>query len=115
MRFARELAACRLGGAPDDDGEDFDDSGRDTRCAICRDEMCACGNVYDCEHDTDQRHGWAPLLDWPAEAQEILEALAGRSRLVGYAWWAEPDSEPVEVTDAAGEALVVYLLRAWRP
>jgi hypothetical protein len=28
-------------------------------CPICDDELCVlCTNAYDCEHDTDQRHGW---------------------------------------------------------
>lgn len=36
--------------APDPDG----------RCPICRDEACViCGHPEDCEHDTDERHGWA--------------------------------------------------------
>jgi hypothetical protein len=61
--FKEVLARCRLGNGPsqEDDPEDWDESGRDTRCAICRDEMCICGNCYDCEHDTDERHGWSPL------------------------------------------------------
>ncbi len=62
--FAEELAGCRLHNETAyaaDSVNDFDESGRDMRCAICRDEMCICGNVYECEHDTDQRHGWSPL------------------------------------------------------
>jgi hypothetical protein len=61
--FEEVLGRCRLdnGPAQEDDPEDWDESGRDMRCAICRDEMCICGNCYDCEHDTDQRHGWSPL------------------------------------------------------
>lgn len=72
--FKASLARCRLGRARPKKGEEFiegkdahnekhgyDDAGRDMRCAICRDELCVCGNPYDCEHDVDQRHGWAPL------------------------------------------------------
>lgn len=62
--FDEALAACRLGNEvafAADPVDDFDEGGRDTRCAICRDELCICGNCYDCEHDTDQRHGWTSL------------------------------------------------------
>lgn len=59
--FRVELAACRLFGDGDtegDDDEDFDEAGRDRRCAICRGELCAiCEDTWDCEHDTDERHG----------------------------------------------------------
>lgn len=64
MTFDEALAACRLGNEEAyaaDPVDDFDAAGRDEHCPICRDEMCICGEPYDCLHDTDQRHGWSPL------------------------------------------------------
>jgi hypothetical protein len=40
------------------------DGDEDRTCAICRGEACiACAKMgrddaYDCEHDTDEQHGW---------------------------------------------------------
>lgn len=87
--FKEELAGCRLGNGPtrEDDPKDWDEGGRDTRCAICRDEMCVCGNVYDCEHDADERHGWRPLTT------EYLEDGTTRPWRCGEGPWVIRDAD----------------------